>query len=464
MIALTPVIAACAAAAGGVRVARTADPLAARSLAIRLAAGIAAGTVLLTGIALLGGGGAGAVVVPVHRELATVPVALAVMALVVTSMAPTASHPPRTLGRVLGLVATALVGVATDIPAVIASTWLVSAWIAWREVRSRRDGNPRARLFSAYHLASGTCLVGGIVLVACGRPTQGVPLIVIAVAIREAMLPLHSWFTAFVEGTPLGVVVAFATPQIGVFAHLALLGDIPAGLAHEMAAAAAVTAVGAAALGVVQDDARRALAYLMISQTGLVAFGLENESVVARAGAILNWQVLILAVSGFAMTLAALEARRGRLSLRAPSGCFARTPRLASALLCLGFASVGFPMSLGFVAEDLLVQGAVDQLPLFSISIIVATALNGITVMRAFFYLFSGTARHGGETDLRTRELRALTVVLAALLVGGAFPERVLSISHPAPEQIPLGAHQRPPMSSRLGSGSGQAALDSPMR
>ncbi|MEZ6037891.1 MAG: proton-conducting transporter membrane subunit [Planctomycetota bacterium] len=104
------------------------------------------------------------------------------------------------------------------------------------------------------------------------------------------------------------------------------------------------------------------------------------------------------------MTLAALEARRGPLSLREAGGSFARTPRMAVAFLFLGFASVALPLTLGFVAEDLLVQGSVDEYPQVGFAVIVATALNGMSVMRCFT-LFSGTRRHRGEHDL-TRSKR----------------------------------------------------------
>jgi len=95
---------------------------------------------------------------------------------------------------------------------------------------------------------------------------------------------------------------------------------------------------------------------------------------------------------------------------------------MAVAFLFMGFASVGLPLTLGFVAEDLLVQGSVEEFPVLAFALIIATALNGVSVMRAFFMLFSGSAKHIGERDLTTREAAALTVVMTTLLVTGLFP------------------------------------------
>ncbi len=366
------------------------------------------------------------------------PSVFCLLGLVVVSLAPLASHPPKTLARILVLLAGALATVATDNHAIVVALFLSCALVAWLEMRSQPLRDVRAaKLFAYYHSASGFCVLVGTMMLSLGHDTVGIPLVVAGIAIREAVLPVHSWFPAFVESCPLGVVAAFVAPQLGVYAHLALLADgIPGDLAHQVAAVGAVTAVGAAGLGVVQTDARRALAFLIMSQTGLVAFGLENESLVARTGALLTWQVLALATTGYIMCLAALGARRGSLSLKG-GGSFARTPRLAAATLILGLASVGFPLTLGFVAEDLLIQGSVQEFPVLGLTLILATAINGMTALRCFFSLFSGSLKHQGELDLRPRERNALTVLLLALLLAGTFPATVLPLIEPvAPHSL----------------------------
>lgn len=432
MIWLTPLAAALALGGAAAKVRRCTDAASARSTAAAVAMVVAGGTAALTLIELQLAARAATAWLAPPAGLALVPLVFATVALVAVSLAPLASHPPRTMARVLLLVAAALTAVATDVPAVIVAAWLGSTWVAWSEVRERAGGTATAQLFASYHAASSACLLAGTAALAAGFGGAGVALLIVGIAIREAVLPLHSWLPAFVAAMPLGIVVAFVAPQLGVYAHLSLLAaGIPTHLASSIAAVGASTAVVAAGLGIVQHDPRRALAFLVISQTGLVAFGLENHSPVALTGALATWQVLALATAGFAMTLAAIEARRGSLSLREPSGNFARTPRMAVAFLVLGFASVGFPTTFGFVAEDLLVQGSVAEHPVLGFVLIVATALNGITVMRAFLFLFSGSSCHAGEVDLRRREIRAVTAVMALLLLAGLFPQPVVSILEP---------------------------------
>jgi NADH-quinone oxidoreductase subunit M len=339
------------------------------------------------------------------------------------TLSPISGARPKTFARILLIIAIALVFLVIRHPIGLAVLWGASALLVWLELREIKGTKKVARLFAIYHSPSVFALGVGAVLLSRGEPAAGLVFLLIGIAIREAVVPLHSWFPPFVQYAPMGLVVAFFAPQLGVYAHLELLRDeVPHQLAHGVASLGALTAVVAAAMGLAQTDARRALAFLVMSQMGLVAFGLDTSSPVAQIGALLTWQVIGLATAGFAMTLASLEARRGTLSMRVPGGSFTRTPRMAVAFLFMGFASVGLPLTLGFVAEDLLVQGSVEEFPLLAFALILATALNGVSVIRAFFTLFSGSAKHIGERDLTMREAGALTVLMATLLLTGLFP------------------------------------------
>jgi formate hydrogenlyase subunit 3/multisubunit Na+/H+ antiporter MnhD subunit len=357
------------------------------------------------------------------------PVVTCLVSWVAIAMSPAGSHPPRTQARILLLLAQSLGFLIAPEPFLIAGLWATSALTAWLELRQSSNGPRVDRLFAIYHLPSVILFSLGAFLLSRDHSYYGIISLLIGIAIRQASLPVHSWFPAFVDRAPLGLVVAFVSPQVEVIAQLEFLsGGLPANLVGIVATLGVVTAIGAAILGVAQQNARRATAYLIMSQTGLVAFGLENHTSLALTGALLTWQVLSLATAGFTMTLAALESRHGSLDLRVPHGNFERTPRLAIAFLLLGFSMIGFPTTLGFVAEDLLVQGSVNEFPSLGLCLIIATAFNGLTVMRSFFSLFCGTRSHMGESDLTRRETLALSLVIATLLLGGMIPGPVVAI------------------------------------
>ncbi len=361
--------------------------------------------------------------------LIVVPFVICLVGIVAVALSDSISHTVRTLRRILYLLALAMMFVGSTEPILLGLCWMLSPVIVWTELRSRVECRGASRLFAIFHIPSVILFIGAIAV----REFGGSSLVFVAAAlgaigIREAVIPGHTWFVRFVEEAPMGLVVAFVAPQLGVYAHVELLmQNVPSEWAQIVAAFGALTALVASILGIAQTSARRGLAYLMMSQTGLVAFGIEGSSSVAFAGSLVAWQVLAVATTGFAMTLSALEARRGELSLKEYSGCFSRTPRMAGGFLVMGLGSVGFPLTLGFVAEDLLVQGSVQEFPLLSFVLIVATAFNGMNVMRSFFHLFSGVRVHTGEADLTNRESWSLSTVLVVLLLGGLIPGAITS-------------------------------------
>ena len=179
-----------------------------------------------------------------------------------------------------------------------------------------------------------------------------------------------------------------------------------------------VSALFAAAMGAGQSSARRSLAYLLMSQSALLVVG-GLESAGDPPG---PWLLVQVAIAGFAMAIAGLEARRGPLSLDRPSGNFARLPRLATAFLVLGLAIAGFPGTIGYVAIEHLTGEAGSLSIALRMALLAATALNAIAVLRGFFMLFMGTAQHQGEQDTTRRESLVFSALMAAVVLAGVWP------------------------------------------
>src|SRR5262249_8660531 len=159
-----------------------------------------------------------------------------------------------------------------------------------------------------------------------------------------------------------------------------------------------------------------------------VLVGLELHTDRSLTGALCVWFSVLLSLGGFGLTLRALEARFGRLSLTSYRGLYDHAPTLAVCFLLTGLASVGFPGPAGFVATELLVDGAVQANLFVGLGVILAAALNGIAVLRAFFLLFTG-ARHASTVSLGIglRERIAVLALVAVILAGGLFPQRGVS-------------------------------------
>lgn len=249
-------------------------------------------------------------------------------------------------------------------------------------------------------------------------------LLAVAILIRCGTFPLHSWLIDFFENATLGAALPFAAPLAGAYAFVRLvLPFAPDWMLHVMAWVAVWTAVYSACLCLTQKDGRRFFGYLFVSQSSLVMAGLALATLPGLAGALCVWISASLSLTGFGLTLGSLEARNGPLRLDRYHGLYDHVPTLAAFFLITGLACIGFPGTLGFVGAGIIVEAAVKNNPLLGLGMILATALNSIAVLQAYFRFFTG--RHPQVSiSLRIRipERIAALVLTALLLGGGLFP------------------------------------------
>lgn len=278
-----------------------------------------------------------------------------------------------------------------------------------------------------------------------------VPLM-LAILVRCGTIPAHCWVTDWFEHASFGNALLYATPLAGVYAAVRLVLPIaPNWVLQSIGLISLVTAVYAAGMATVQKETRRFFAFLFLSHASLVLVGLElvgleQDSSISLTGALSLWFSVALSLGGFGLTLRALEARFGRLSLADFHGLYDNTPALAVCFLLTGLASVGFPGTLGFVSTDLLVDGAVEANLYVGIAVVAVAALNGIAVVRAYFMLFTG-ARHLSSVSLSVglRERVAVLTLAALILGGGLYPQPGIVSRNVAAEAILKDRHSRVP-------------------
>ncbi|HBJ37412.1 MAG TPA: oxidoreductase [Planctomycetaceae bacterium] len=299
---------------------------------------------------------------------------------------------------------------------------LLSTLPPWIEMRKRGSDT---RVFAIYMSAHIAMLIVGIVLM---RMWGQIPIIsntaafllVLSSLIRAGVFPAHSWISDLFEKTTFGTALLFVAPMTGAYVVMRLvLPVVPVWALHAVAVLALVTAVYAAGMSLVQFDARRFFAYLFLSHSSLVLAGLEIATPIGMTGALCIWLGTGLSLGGFALALRSVEARIGRISLAQYHGLFDHMPYLGSLFLLAGLASIGFPGSLAFVGMELLVEGTVEVYPIVGMMIVLAAVLNGISVLRAYFRIFTGT-RHVATISLSARPAERFVVIIIILLVLGA--------------------------------------------
>jgi NADH-quinone oxidoreductase subunit M len=271
--------------------------------------------------------------------------------------------------------------------------------------------------------------------------TAGMWLIVIAALVRKGIVPFHAWVPEVFDHGRLGPAILFSAPQVGAYMTVVLI--VPRAspdMLRMIAILALGTAVYGAALALVQSSARRACGYLFMSQSALVMAGLDCTSVTALAGGLLVWLSAGLAFAGLARCVLVLEARRGRLDLTTYHGGYERMPLLAISFLSMGLACTGFPGTLGFVGQELLVDGAVDMFPVMGFAVVIASALTGLAVLRMYFALFCGRSdalpHSGVRLGLTRREAWTFVALVITLIGFGIAPRPLVDSRFAASDDI----------------------------
>lgn len=284
----------------------------------------------------------------------------------------------------------------------------------------RAYGKQESRIFSLYQYSGLLLLVGGLCLLKFSSvPEIGTGLVFLSIMVRQGILPFNSAYTHFLEKAPFSLGFLFGILHLGTLGFLITGFDADNSmLAYGLAIGASITSVLASLMGFIQLKGRRSLSYLLLSQSGFIAFAWISTNAAISTDLLMSWYSISIATLGFAAMLYSVEMRRGHLNLHSGSGNYAHTPKMAIACLLLGFASVGFPLTLGFSAIEGLLEQRFAVFPVLSILCVLALAINSINVLRLFFLLFTGRRQNTYEPDLTRSENLAAIFSIAVLFLG----------------------------------------------
>jgi NADH-quinone oxidoreductase subunit M len=366
--------------------------------------------------------------------------------LLTVAVTPRAALDRRGLRRTALATLLTLVSFLTESAVVLLVLWAASVWTFLSALADPAHRYQR-RVVAVYLGASTLLLAAGVVLLVGpgvqhpALETAAMWLIVLAALVRKGIVPFHAWMPEVFDHGRLGPAILFNAPQVGAYITVVLI--VPRAspeMLRTIALLALGTAVYGAALALVERSARRACGYLFMSQSALVMAGLDCTSVTALAGGLLVWLSAGLGFAALARCVQVLEARRGRLDLTRYHGGYDRMPVLAISFLAVGLACTGFPGTLGFVGQELLVDGAVDAFPIMGFAAVIASALTGLAVLRMYFSLFCGRSDVPSHPSLRfglkPREAWTFVALVVTLIALGVAPRPLVDSRFEASDQI----------------------------
>ena len=254
---------------------------------------------------------------------------------------------------------------------------------------------------------AGTVNLGELAAVAAesGPAAFAGAVIMLAMAVKAAVVPLHSWLPATYSATGPAVTVLFSglLTKVGVYALIRIYAVVFDGdrryLWLLMLAALLTMVVGV--LGAVGEKAMRpVLTSHMVSQIGYVLLGLALFSTAGLAAAIFFLVQYVLVKAALLMVAGAVEVGYGTGELGRLGGLMRREPALAVAFAVSALALVGIPPLSGFVAKLGLTTAAVAEQQYPAAAVVVGVSLLTLTSMlKVWNAVFWQPAPEGDRPD-----------------------------------------------------------------
>ncbi|CAK0764432.1 NADH dehydrogenase subunit M [Gammaproteobacteria bacterium] len=266
-------------------------------------------------------------------------------------------------------------------------------------------------------------------------------LLLVGFGVKTPVLPFHTWLPSVAMQGPTGVVAVMTGLKLGAYGLLRFaipMAPEAARSFHWLLAGLGVTGIVYGVLvALAQTNLRRLLAYSSISHVGLVVLGLASFSLQGVQGAVFQLLNFTLVAGGLFCLAGFLQHRFGSTDLIHLGGLARPMPKAAIFFLLLGLGGLGMPLTSGFPAELLLLQGALSSHMGAGLA-----ALGGGIISAAYFLgfyrqAFLGPLRHpylSRGPDLLPREFLVLGVLGILLLVGGFFPRLILGFTRMAAE------------------------------
>jgi NADH-quinone oxidoreductase subunit M len=249
--------------------------------------------------------------------------------------------------------------------------------------------------------------------------------------VKTPVWPFHTWMPdTYADLPPPAVAVVSAVQsKAGLYGFLVVTAPL---LPDQMRAATTlmfvlglVGLVYGALVALVQDDAKRIVAYSSLSHLGLILLAAFSGNPVALAGAAVYIVAHGLFSAGLFIVLGQVEEREETRLLSRLGGLGEIEPKLAGALHIMVLAALGLPGLCGFAGEILILTGLYQAGAVWPTAIaLVPIILAAAYMLRLFQHFMHGPPREDipQRPDLRPVELLALAPLVVAIVLLGVYP------------------------------------------
>lgn len=258
----------------------------------------------------------------------------------------------------------------------------------------------------------------------------------IAFAVKVPMVPFHTWLPlAHGQAPTIGsVMLAAVLLKMETYGFirfsLPLFPDASAYFTGFMAILGLVAIIYTAMIAYAQEDMKQMIAYSSISHMGVIILGVYALNIEGIAGSVYLMIGHGIVSGALFMCVGVLYDRRKTKMIKEFGGLAHNMPIFALVYGIVLMASVGLPLTIGFIGEFLSLLGFYKYSPLL-------TFIGSLTIVLGVVYMLSMYKRtffgklvkpeNKSMKDIFGRELFALGSLVILIIVLGIYPKVMLT-------------------------------------
>lgn len=280
-----------------------------------------------------------------------------------------------------------------------------------------------------------------------------------AFAIKAPLVPFHTWLPDATAESPagVGVLLVGVLDKVGIFGFLRYNLELYPQASRTLAPLLLILAVAGVLYGSIvaagQTDMKRFIAYVSLAHFGFIALGVFVFTSQGMVGSVTYMVNHSISTGMFLVVIGMLIARGGSVRATDYGGLQKVTPLLAGMFFLAGLTTLSLPGTNSFVSEFLVLLGAYQTQPVFTIFATIGMVLAAVYVLWLYQRVFTGPVRgnalvsvaggpgaaHDPEVgarrsmlDLNGRERWVLAPLVALILLLGFYPKPLLDIVNPS--------------------------------
>ncbi len=277
----------------------------------------------------------------------------------------------------------------------------------------------------------------------------GFAFIMVGLALKLAMFPVHAWLPNAYTYAPsvVSIFLAATSTKVAVYVFLRFMFtvfgvDFPVvelSLSTVFVPLALIAMFVASAVAVFQTDFKRLLAYSSIAQIGYMILGFSMASVTGLTATMVHLFNHAAMKGVLFMVAGAVVYRVGSSSVASFAGLGRQMPWTMGAMVIGGLSLIGVPLTVGFISKWYLVLGALETGSWIIAFAIVASSLIAIIYVWRVIEMAYLTPAPAGQKPVSEAPLSMLlpmwTLALVCLYFG-INAELTASIGHTVAQSL----------------------------